>query len=403
MTEKMVVAYVCDARYIKFLNISMESVKHYNKNVEFAVLTADKNFSIPGVHMHYINPDASKFKFNAKDRMHEGVYYKLWLPELPYDKILYIDCDVMCQRPLDSLWNMPCDFICATESHIFGKKQAAELGVERYALSGMMLMNLKKLREIGFTAKCLDMLSRINPHWHDETIINTLFNDKITFIDHKYNYCRNRVYENPIPESDAYLLHYVGGKQKEDMLRYPNYLGLAYLRKFIKGKTVAIVGNASSILTKNQGQEIDAHDVVIRFNRGLPNEKVGFRTSILFLACTLTQREIEAYGMPYMVKRGNGCKNPCHFRVFPKDKAFLTQSATNAVISRGHKVCQASTGFIAIDFALSSECKSIDLYGFDFFKTPTYYNPANYATLHNGDEEGAKILEYEKSGLLKIH
>lgn len=36
--------------------------------------------------------------------------------------------------------------------------------------------------------------------------------------------------------------------------------------KFIKGKTVAIVGNGPSEIGKNKGKEIDAHDIVIRFN-----------------------------------------------------------------------------------------------------------------------------------------
>ena len=104
------------------------------------------------------------------------------MPELPYDKVLYIDCDVVCQRPLKSLWEQDCPFICATESHSFGKTQATELRLKRYALTGMMLMNLKALREAEFTRKCFEKLSAVNPRWHDETVINMLFNDKIKWL-----------------------------------------------------------------------------------------------------------------------------------------------------------------------------------------------------------------------------
>ena len=38
----------------------------------------------------------------------------------------------------------------------------------------------------------------------------------------------------------------------------------------LRGKSVAIVGNAASILQKNDGALIDAHDIVIRMNRGAP-------------------------------------------------------------------------------------------------------------------------------------
>ena len=120
MQEKMVIAYVCDSNYVKFLQKSINSIKRYNKNVEFVVISKDP-INLPDVKIFNLNPDNKSFKFRRNDRMKDGVYYKFWLPSLPYDKILYIDCDVICQRPLDSLWNQKCDFICATESHKYGK------------------------------------------------------------------------------------------------------------------------------------------------------------------------------------------------------------------------------------------------------------------------------------------
>ena len=79
----------------------MASVKRYNKNVEFAILT-DKPFEVEGAKVYTFAPDTERFKFRAKDRMGAGVYYKLYLPKLPYDKVLFLDCDILCQRPLKS-------------------------------------------------------------------------------------------------------------------------------------------------------------------------------------------------------------------------------------------------------------------------------------------------------------
>lgn len=384
----MIIAYVADEHYLPYLNRSMESVRKYNKDAKFVILT-NQVFQLPGAEVYTITPDTEKFKYRKKDRMHEGVYYKFYLPKLPYDKVLYMDCDVLCQRPLNDLWAEKCEFICATESHIYGKTQAAELGLNKYALTGMMLLNLKALRKADFTQKCLDKLSKVNPHWHDETIINLEFNDKIRFIDKKYNYCRDRIYENPIPEQDAYLLHYVG-RQKKDMLT-PEFMALNALKPLLEGKRVAIVGNSSQVLKKAQGNEIDRHDIVIRFNKGFPKPEVGYKTDLLFLACTLTPEELKQYNARYTVRRSKLCQNECDFNVLKIDRARLKQGTS-----------QPSTGYLAVDFALGCNCKQIDLYGFDFFKNPTYYNPEGYKTFHNGNKEQERILELEKAGLLKI-
>lgn len=396
--EEMIVAYVCDRKYIPFLKISMNSIKRYNRNVKFVILSKE-HFEIEGAQVFAITPDTKDFKFKHHDRMGEGVYYKFYLPKLPYDKVLYMDCDVLCQRPLKTLWSQDCPFICATESHSYGKVQAKQLGLKRYALTGMMLMNLKALRENNFTERCLQRLAKEQANttfFHDETIINLEFNDRIKFIDVKYNYCKDRKYDLPIRESDAYLLHYVGGQiQKNKMLGLENFKSLDFLKRLLKGKTVAIVGNSEKILKEKHGQEIESHDIIIRFNKGFPHanpEALGKRTDILFLACTLSNIELKLFNATYTVKRSNLCQNVCNFNLSKVDRYLLKQGNS-----------QASTGFIAINFALNSDCKSIDLYGFDFFKSPTYYNPEGYKTLHNGMSEKDKVLEYEENKLLRIN
>ena len=389
----MIIAYVCDEKYLPFLKVSMASIKRYNKNVEFAILT-NKPFQVDGAKVYTFVPESDLFKFRPKDRMQDGVYYKFYLPKLPFDKVLFMDCDVLCQRPLKTLWETDCPFICATESHAFGQVQAQELGLKKYALTGMMLMNLKALRQAHFTERCLERLAKENPKFHDETIINLEFNDKIKFIDVKYNYCRNRQYVNPIKESDAYLLHYVGGKQKTDMLSYSDFDNLIPIKNLIRNKSVAIVGNSTKILEKTQGAEIDKHDVVIRFNKGFPSlnpQALGKRTDIAFLACTLSNKEVQEFGDAYTIRRSSLCQNICNFNLSSLDRRQLKQGGA-----------QASTGFVAINLALSAGAKNIDLYGFDFFKSRTYYNAPDYKTLHNGASEAEKVLEYADNNLVRV-
>ena len=404
MEDKIVIAYVCDKYYIPYLKKSIESIKRYNKNVEIAILSKD-NFEIENAKVYTFKPDNSNFKFKLNDRMKDGVYYKFWLPLLPYKKIIYIDCDVICQRPLNSLWNIPIDFIGCTQSHNFGYKQAKELGFEKYFITGMMVMNLEQLRKENFTEQCLDLLSTLSEvKQHDETIINLLFNNRITEIDRKYNYCYNRKYDRPIPESDAYLLHYVGF-EKSKMLENTNFEDLKPLKELLKDKSVAIVGNSQSIFSKRSGEEIDNHNIVIRFNRGFVKDKncQGSKTDLLFLACTLTPQEINQFNCKYTIRRSIFSNSRCDFDLKGTDRNQFAQVANKQSVINGCKNSKASTGFLAIQFCLSTNCKSIDLYGFDFFKSPTYYNPTGYKTMHNGDKESEKVLEYQECNLLKIH
>lgn len=404
MQELIRIAYACDSNYLPYIQKSITSIKRYNKNVDFVVLTGDKNLEVPNAKTFYFDIDNSNFKFRNNDRMKDGVYYKLFLPLLPYKKVLFIDCDVICQRPLKELWEIDCPFICATQSYNVSEKQAKELNLPKYFLTGMMLMNLEELRKQNFTERCLNRLKNTNAIQHDETIINLEFNNQIKEVDRKYNYCKNRPYNNPIPESNAYLLHYVG-KDKDSMLLRKDFESLNDLKEMLKDKRVAIVGNSEKILETSYGEEIDNHDVIIRFNKGYPTKKEsqGSKTNIVFLACSLTPEELFKYKTFYTVKRSNFVNNKCMYNLDPQDNYQLQQLSNEECKKRKLKASQASTGFIAINFVLSSQYKSLDLYGFDGFKNATYYNQKGYRPLHNGNEEFEKILEYQYCHLLEIH
>lgn len=72
-------------------------------------------------------------------------------------------------------------------------------------------MNLKILREDKFKDKCMQNMDYPQDFWgHEESLINLNYQEKLTYIDKKYHYCkgRGRQYKNPIPDRDAYILHY---------------------------------------------------------------------------------------------------------------------------------------------------------------------------------------------------
>ena len=166
------------------------------------------------------------------------------------------------------------------------------------------------------------------------------------------------------------------------------------VKNFIKGKSVAIVGNATSIFDHRFGAEIDGHDVVIRFNKGFitDSKAQGSKTDIVILACELTLDEKASYKAKFYVNRSR--KTRCGDLTIG-DKM---RSRLRALIGK-----QPSSGFMAIDLCMESGASKIDLYGFDFEKTPTFYNPVGYKTKHDYAKEKEIMLDLQKRGILTIN
>lgn len=392
----MIIVFCIDSNYSKYASVSIDSYRKNNPNAKIIVVS-EKPMDNIGYDENVIIKLPKMFRNRGYgDRITNTAYLRLFLAQLPYDKVLYVDADTICQKPLDDLWNQDIEYIGATESHVFGKNQAEELKIDKYALSGMMLMNLSNLKKLNFTEESIKVIDEIPPlktgFCHEESVLNYRWNDKITFLPVFFNYCHNRIYDNPINEEDAYILHYVG-RDKEDMLASKKYGNLPL--DYIKGKSVAIVGNAKSLFDHKYGSEIDKHDIVIRFNKGFPNDKEsqGKKTSILMLACELSKPDIQYYNSKYVIRRSNSYENPADFTVSNKDRRLLAEKLGS----------QPSTGFMAIDICLEAHAKSIQLYGFDFEATPTFYNPDGYKTKHDYNKEQEIVLKYERAGLLTIN
>ena len=394
----MKIVYCLDKNFVRYAEVSIKSYKENNPTAEIIVVSEEKIPAIGQDRNFLIKLPKLYRNRGVGDRISNAAYLKLFLTGLPFDKILYVDGDTICQKPLKTLWETPCEYIALTESHSYGMRQAASILAKKYGLTGMMLMNLQNLRKIGFTEKCLEVAESdfIPPSgwYHDETCINVALGDKLTFIDKAYNYCHNRFYEKAISEKDAYILHYVG-KDKSDMLASGKYKAISKIGKEIKGKRVAIVGNAKSLFDKRYGKEIDNHDFIIRFNKGFITvpQAQGTKTDMLILALNLRFDERKSFNARYVVNRSKHYDNQTIWTIGCQERMDIC-----ARIGK-----QPSSGFMAIDICLAFGASEIDLYGFDFEETPTFYNPPDYQTQHDYSAEKEIVIGYEKEGKLKIN
>ena len=109
------------------------------------------------------------------------------IPELP-DKILYLDCDIVCYKDIKEIFDTDMtnyEVGVATDAigrHFINKK---------YINSGVVLMNLKKIRENGSFEKARNMVKNKMMAMPDQTAIYKCCKEKIYFPD-KYNEQKKR-------------------------------------------------------------------------------------------------------------------------------------------------------------------------------------------------------------------
>lgn len=141
-----------------------------------------------------------------------ATYYRLILPDvLPktLDKVLYLDCDIVVNDEISSLWNLDLqkNAVAGVEDSVEISSNAPKrLGYSSnysYFNAGVMLMNLSALREMQFTQKAF---SYIELHlkeivYHDQDILNALLYDKKIFLPIKWNVMECFLFRHPLIHS----------------------------------------------------------------------------------------------------------------------------------------------------------------------------------------------------------
>ncbi len=161
------------------------------------------------------------------------IYYRLLAAEvLPeqLDRILYLDVDVIVKGNLEDLYNMDFrDNLFLATTNVgkvltwFNSLRLSLTGKRIYPNTGVVLMNLSKMREV---VKIDDIVEFINNHkramaLYDEDIIFALYGDKIGLIDSriynlsdrqiaKYNRHHRKKIDKKWVDEHNIIIHYLG-------------------------------------------------------------------------------------------------------------------------------------------------------------------------------------------------
>ena len=187
------------------------------------------------------------------ERLPEESFYRLmafqYLPK-EVERCLYLDPDIYIRKSLLPLYQMDLgNYFIAAASHLYGLHNTVNkvrLGLEqqaRYINSGVMLMDLEKIRNTFSVSQILECLNANMERLYlgDQDLINILFDGKIKELDeciynldeHTYKHYRKRK-GNDFVEKETVIIHY-NGKYKPWLQGYRGTLDRFYPNMMEKG------------------------------------------------------------------------------------------------------------------------------------------------------------------------
>lgn len=172
-----------------------------------------------------------------------GTLFRFFLPEiLPIDleRIIYLDDDILVNVDIKDLWEYELEgnLIAACldqgvqEAGIVpGPCKDGAVGMNEYFNAGVMVLNLKMLREYeNFFKKCIEMLRVKKYTFVDQDVFNVLFHGSVSYLPKRFNlfskYIRNRVNE----EIEG-IIHFGGDDVKLESFNWIDTMFLSYFRK----------------------------------------------------------------------------------------------------------------------------------------------------------------------------
>lgn len=251
--QEIPIFFTIDEKYVPFLDVAIRSmIKNssdeycYKVNVLYQGLNEEQkqaivslsdikeNFDVEMVYMEekmdsMISREKNWFKWTI------SIYFRLFIAEMfpEIDKGIYLDSDIILLSDIAEIYNsdlgdnvLGAVHDCSVESvpvFVDYIEQAVGVPVKEYVNSGVLVMNLKKMRELEFTKNFMRLLNtyhfdNVAP---DQDYFNAMCNGKILYLDTAWDtmpMAGEEIIENPK------LIHYnLLGKPWHYDVQYQDY------------------------------------------------------------------------------------------------------------------------------------------------------------------------------------
>ena len=233
MKSEIPIFFAVDDVYIPFLAVTIQSlsenihnknlykIRILNKNINQENQNQIKKYENDNIKIEFVNVQDNLEKLVGnlltRDYYSNATYYRVLIPNLypEYDKVLYLDADIVILDDIAKLYNKRISdyLIAGVSEHWFEKyrelQEYAEkvIGVssyKKYINAGIMLMNLKELRELKFEEKFIHLLENVKYVFaQDQDYFNRICKGRIKYLNECWNAC-GYIYEKSNPK----IIHY---------------------------------------------------------------------------------------------------------------------------------------------------------------------------------------------------
>ncbi len=161
-------------------------------------------------------------------------YARLLMPEcLDFERVVYIDADMLVLRPLEELWEVDlgnCLVAAVRDDRIKRLKDdcpfmdAPELLDDiPYFNGGLMLVDLAKWRREGIDRKAFALLDEYpNVAFHDQTIMNFLMRDRVLYLAHEWNMPADAIETQWFGSELKHVLHFTAKGKPWNTYKFRN-------------------------------------------------------------------------------------------------------------------------------------------------------------------------------------
>lgn len=207
-------AFICDENYALCTGVAIASLKQHKHpefiyhihiildkvsafNTHLLSMLGDDTCIMDLIDSADLSADYASFtRMNFVKHVSPAALYKFNLPEIfnKIDKLLYMDGDILIHDDLVDLYNTNIEDVIAAVCEDIGAEtfpapfnQRLKTQHKKYFNSGVMLLNLKRMREEQITEKLLEYKRDGINDFMDQDTLNVVFAERVVYFSYLYN------------------------------------------------------------------------------------------------------------------------------------------------------------------------------------------------------------------------